>query len=986
MKKLITTLCLLAVSGFALKATVDANEARQQFVTQEENVLFNTVKGNNETRSVNFDDNWRFNLGNLSNAQDKTFDDSTWQQVNLPHDYSITQDYTNSIDGESGYKPGGVGWYRKTFNVDSSFTENHSIRLDFDGVYMDSTVYLNGEKLGNHPYGYTPFSFDITSKIKRNEENVIAVKVNHETPSSRWYSGSGIYRSVHLTITNDAHVDLFGSKFDVVDLKGETPNITIKGKTTVKNNYAEAKSLAVKYELYEKTDNKLAIIAESNKSNVAQIEKLNTKDYSIDNFSIPRNKIKLWSVDTPNMYVLRTLVLENDKVLDTYDVDYGFRYTDWTANDGFSLNGKKMKLQGVCMHHDQGALGAVANKDAQERQILTLKEMGVNAIRVTHNPASQTLIDLANKHGMLLIEELFDGWHKAKNNNSNDYSKFFNEVVGQDNNILGSKSNMPWHEFDLSMAMNRGYNAPSIFMWSLGNEIQEGTGWTMDGSFVTNHRKLAELARKIDPYRYITTGDNLLKSAFPGNSTTIGDQNTEFGGSVGLNYASGSKYDSYHNSYPKWLMYASETSSAVNSRGVYYKTGTSESNMELTSYDEKTVPWGYLSSESWFEITKRDFMAGEFVWTGFDYLGEPTPWNQQSASSSTTFPQPKSSYFGIVDTAGMPKDRYYFYQSQWAPEKNTLHILPTWDKDNISIDSGNKVRVDVYSSAAKVKLELFNRKGESVWVGEDSMKKFKSNTGLYEYQARNDGKKHTDLFYQFQVPYTEGRLVATAYDKDGKVISKTSGRNEVVTSTGAAKLKATVNKNKITGNDYSLAYIQVDVVDAKGNIVSKANNLITTTVTGNGRYLAMDNGKQADMRHYHENKREAYNGSLVAIVGGNNTSGKMTVTFEAQGLEKTSVEITVDKPISTNGGSSGLQMSKNYYILTGSKPTLPAEVKLISPDGKIEPKKVVWNDTNKYDKAGIYRVDGVVDGKYKTSVNIYVTDGLGGIYLSLIHI
>ena len=451
---------VLPSAAFAAGPVVKVgSDSSIQMSSDPEAVYVNNYSGT--VRTENFNDNWKFYLGDASGAEEPAFNDSSWDQVNLPHDYSIEQEYSASMEAESGYLPGGTGWYRKNFTLDES-TAGKEIRIDFGGVYMDSTVWVNGHQVGSHPYGYTPFSFDITDYLnKPGEENVITVKVNHQTPSSRWYSGSGIYRNVDLTITDSVHVDLYGTKIETPNLKeeaGGTVNTDVKA--TVVNDSDTAQEVTLTHTVFPKGGDAEAEIGTA----TTEARSIAAGESATIDANVAVTGAELWSTDAPNLYTVRTEVKVGDKVVDTYDTDYGFRYFDFDADEGFSLNGKPMKLKGVCMHHDQGALGAEAWETAIGRQVEILKDMGCNSIRVTHNPAANELIEACNEQGILVIDEAFDGWAWAKNGNKNDYARFFSSAIDSDNKIIGSEEGMTWAQFDidedamlLSLAVFVGY-------------------------------------------------------------------------------------------------------------------------------------------------------------------------------------------------------------------------------------------------------------------------------------------------------------------------------------------------------------------------------------------------------------------------------------------------------------------------------------------------------------------------------------------------
>ena len=421
---------MMTLQGLSVNASGQVQvrtDSNTQMSSDKEVVYVNTY--DTSKRVHDFDANWKFYLGDADGAEAVNFDDSAWRTVSVPHDYSIEQEYTQSGEAESGYLPGGTGWYRKHFTLTEDMKDKE-IRLDFGGVYMNATVWVNGTQLGTHPYGYTPFSFDITDYVKAGEENVITVKVDHQTPSSRWYSGSGIYRSVDLTVMDKVHVDLNGTKIATPNLaKEKDGDVNMDIVTTVANEEKETKEVTLVHTLREKGKKDTVATVTTEKQSV---EAGKTADIEA---KLKVNKPKLWGLGEKNahLYTVTTEVKVNDKVVDTYDTDYGFRYTELDTKTGFSLNGEKVKLQGVCMHHDQGALGAEALKRAIERQVEILQEMGCNSIRETHNPAAEELIEVCNEKGILVINELFDGWHKAKNGIVNDYAKWFNQTFGDEN-------------------------------------------------------------------------------------------------------------------------------------------------------------------------------------------------------------------------------------------------------------------------------------------------------------------------------------------------------------------------------------------------------------------------------------------------------------------------------------------------------------------------------------------------------------------------
>lgn len=762
---------LLTVQGMTLPVEADEevkvrSNSQTQMSSDPEAVYVSNYGKSTDQRTINFDSNWKFNLGDVENAQTANFDDSKWRQVSLPHDYSIEQDYSKSMEAESGYLPGGTGWYRKSFTIDKA-AEGKEIRVDFSGVYMNASVWVNGEKLGTHPYGYTPFSFDITDYVKYGEENTIAVKVENKTPSSRWYSGSGIYRSVNLTMTEKVHVDLEGTQITTENLKAEqdgTVNMDVR--TQVVNDSEDEQAVTLTHTVFPKGEDESAAIG----TVTTEAKTVASGESDEIEITLEAQSPALWSVDSPTLYTVRTEVKLGENTVDVYDTEYGFRYFDFDNNTGFSLNGQNTKLKGVCMHHDQGALGAKANARAIARQIEILKQMGCNTIRVTHNPAADELIQACNEQGMLVIDEAFDTWLYAKNGNSNDYAKWFNQTIDGENQILGAGDGMTWAQFDLTAMVKRGYNAPSIIMWSLGNEVMEGISGGVS-NYPATAQKLVNWVKELDTTRPMTTGDNKLKANWS-EAESIGNTLNAAGGTVGFNYCAGWQYDNWHKLHPEWLMYGSETASAINSRGIYNRIngGSQTSDKQLTSYDNSAVGWGSVASDAWYTTITRDYLAGEYVWTGFDYIGEPTPWNGTGAGSVGSWPAPKSSYFGIVDTAGFAKDSYYFYQSQWNDQVHTLHVLPAWNENVVYKDNSGKVPVVVYSDAASVELFFTPAGGERQSLGKKAFTQKTTAAGytyqIYEGEDKN-GTEHKNLYLTWKVPYADGTLEAVAYDADG---------------------------------------------------------------------------------------------------------------------------------------------------------------------------------------------------------------------------
>lgn len=951
-------------------------EVRSQSSTQmssEPELVYISTVDNPALRVQNFNENWKFYLGDASGADGEQFDDSAWKNVDLPHDYSIDQEYTTAGEAESGYKLGGIGWYRKNFKVDESL-KGKSIRIDFDGVYMDSTVWINGHRLGNHPYGYSPFSYDITEYLRFGELNTIAVKVNHQTPSSRWYSGSGIGRDVDLVVTDPVHVERDGVVVTTPELAADKTNVKTHLKTVLTNKGVEAASVTVAQTVFPRGG--------TPDQQIAHVESVVTtiaagKSATVEQDALAANPT-LWTVDAPTLYTVRTEIKQNGKVVDTYDVDFGYRFFSFDADTGFSLNGQNMKLKGVCMHHDQGALGSVNTRDAIERQVKILKEMGCNSIRATHNPHSRELTEICDEQGMLLVLEMFDGWTAPKNDNRNDYARFFNQEMGK-SELIGSEATKKWAQFDLEQSMMRDINAPSVIMWSLGNEMTEGTSGI--GNFQQVQKNLIGWAKAVDATRPVTTGDNKMKD---GKTDLNPAGLAEVDGIVGFNYMDANRYKDVHREHPDWKLYGSETASATNSRGVYTNKNNNslDSNKLLTSYDKSAVSWGHRASRAWFDTINNDFLAGEYVWTGFDYLGEPTPSNGTNPGAQGSWPSPKNSYFGIIDTAGLPKDTYYFYQSQWNDSLNTLHILPAWNRDAVMMSGGNKeVEVVVYTDAPEVELFFTPAAGGSPQsLGKKKLTQVTSENGGYTYRVYKgeNGQKtptHEDLYLTWNVPYADGTITAKAFDEAGREISteKWAGRKSVKTAGSAARLTVSVNREKMEANGSDLAYLTVNVEDANGVVVPTAKNRVTFKVEGSGVLAGLDNGVQADHQSFRDGDRAAHAGQLVGIVRAAKNAGSVKVTVSAEGLEPATVEIPVEKVADQPADQrrvEALFYSRYQYVKKGAPVILPKQVEVRYADGTRSQQQVVWSQIgeDQLAKPGTFTVKGTVAGAEISSI------------------
>ena len=927
------------------------------------------------SRENDFNEGWKFYLGTSSTAQNKNFDDSSWKSVTLPHDFSITQRYTTGGEAESGFLPGGTGWYRKTFTLPSS-AAGKTILINFDGVYSDAYVYVNGTLVGENHYGYTNFAFDISEYLTcdGNTENVIAVMAVNNIPSSRWYSGSGIYRDVTLIVTDPVHVDYNGTYVTTPNIENTYSNGTgtVVVAVDVKNDSNDSVSVKV-----------TNTVLDSNNNSVSQ-SVYDTKTIQSGNVStITTNPVvynpQLWSPDSPTMYKVKTEVSVGEEVVDTFYTDFGFRYFSFDST-GFHLNGENVKLNGVCLHHDQGALGSAAYYDAMYRQLSIMKDMGANAIRTSHNPADEDFIDICNELGLLVIEEAFDGWSVSKNGNYNDFGKYFNTALGS-NNIYGGSSSMTWSEFAIKAMVKRDRNDPSIILWSLGNEIQEGA--SADSSFPTIARNLIDWIEEVDTTRPTTIGDNTKST---GTSSVLGqvlNVITNNGGIAGFNYAnSASTLNSLAQIYGGVVL-ANETSSAINSRGIYTSQASAsnaDGKYHLTSYDTSAVGWGITAHDSIYNTYQYDCVAGEFVWTGFDYLGEPTPWNGTGSGDSGRGCIPNSSYFGIVETTGFEKDTYYLYRSQWNQDETTLHLVTAWDSGNMMTSSG-KTPVVIYSNAPVVKLY---RNG--TLIGTATRTEHTSSAGhtYYTYTTTSNDSSvctavsasgSTSLYATFNVTYASGTISAKAFEADGTteiILNGNSGKNSVSTPDTVSKLIVSQNQTEIAADGKSLVYISVDVTDANDVLDTTATNTINFSLTGNGEIVGVDNGDQATTAKYQQSsvltsttsaKIAAYAGKALVIVRSTKDAGSFTVNVTSSGLTGGSATVTTKATgSSTTEGLVSYTMVRDYTVKVGTVPELQTTATGTLADGSTVDGTIVWESIPSvtYNTASDYTITGTL--------------------------
>ncbi|TWT84055.1 Evolved beta-galactosidase subunit alpha [Planctomycetes bacterium CA13] len=760
-----------------------------------------------------------------------TLDDSDWRPLYLPHDWAIEGPFRDDLPNRTGKLPyEGIGWYRKTFTVPMS-DRGKRIFIDIDGAMSRAQVYINGQYAGQWPYGYASFRIELTEHIRFGEENTIAVRLDNPGESSRWYPGGGIYRNVWLVKTAPVHVAHWGVCITTPEVREDLGNV----RAQVELEGATA-ATTVRHEIRPSGSGDVVTRGEG------------------EDCTLLVPSPRLWDIESPHLYTLRTTVLEEGNVVDVVENDFGIRTIEFTADRGFLLNGRAVKMNGVCMHHDLGPLGAAFNTRAAERQIELLKEMGCNAIRTAHNPPAPEYVDLCSRMGMLVQVESFDCWKAGKT--ENDYSSLFPE----------------WHKRDIEAMIRRDRNQPSVVMWSTGNEVREQN--KPEGHAVS--QMLSDLVRSIDPTRPTTVGCNNQNSGKNGFQKTVDV--------FGYNYKP-HLYESFQKNNPEQPLYGSETASTVSSRGEYFFPVSDEKHMgqggyfQVSSYDLTAPPWAN-NPDIEFEAQDRcPYVIGEFVWTGFDYIGEPTPYNKDSTNLlnfadpeerqrmekelerlGSKIP-PRSSYFGILDLCGFKKDRFYIYKARWRPDLPMAHILPHW---NWPERIGKVTPVHVYTSGDEAELFLNGRS-----LG-------RKKKGDLEYRLRWD-----DVVYQ------PGELKVVAYKDAARWAEDT------MKTTGApAKIDLRADRSLIDSDGRDLSFITVQISDAQGLLVPRSNNEVQFELEGPGEILAVGSGDPTSHESFQASKRKAFNGLCLVIVRSRaGESGEIRLSATSDGLGKARLQI-----------------------------------------------------------------------------------------------
>ena len=807
-----------------------------------------------------FCDGWQFSKQPFGTEYS---DDFAWSDIDIPHDWLIYN--TKNLYETS------TGWYRKTF----IHTKGSSlISLRFEGVYMDSAVYVNGKLAGEWKYGYSTFEFDITDLLK-DGENLITVRVNYQSPNSRWYSGAGIYRSVWLKESPPAHIVPDGIYITTAPEDGTV---------TVSTEICRPLDVPCDFEIKHTIKDKDGKIAAENTAPASALDDTAIPNairqakyaYAATLQNITVDNPQLWDITSPNLYTLETQLIRNGSVIEEETTKFGFRTIEFTTDKGFFLNGSHVKLHGSCEHHDLGALGAAQNKTALRRRLTQLREMGINSIRTSHNMPSVELMEAADEMGFLILSEGFDMWERPKT--EYDYARFFKD----------------WAERDVASWVRRDRSHPSIIGWSIGNEIYDMHA-DSHGQEITS--RLANWVRQHDPRKngYITSGSNYLQWE---NAQKCADILKL----AGYNYGE-RLYEEHHKNHPDWMIYGSETASVVQSRGVYHfplsRPVLADDDEQCSSLGNSTTGWAAPNTEGCI-IPDRDaeYCAGQFIWSGFDYIGESTPYST------------KNSYFGQIDTAGFRKDSSYIFQSEWTDHKTApmIHIFPYWD-----FSEGQEIDVRVTTNAPCAELFL---NGKSL------------------------GRKHIDhahgktLTADYLIPYEKGELLAVGYDENENEITRTVQR----TFSDTAKLALTPDKTQLQADGRDLIFLEISAEDADGNFVANANNRVNVEVTGAGRLIGLDNGDSTDFEQYKTKSRRLFMGKLLAIIAAKTESGDIHVKVTSPTLSDQFLTLTALQSANTAGVTAIAENSDFPPDSAGGYDEIPVrKIELIAPTLKFTP-------------------------------------------------
>jgi beta-galactosidase len=785
---------------------------------------------------------WKFSKGDIKGAAAPEFMDKKWENVVVPHDWAITGPFNGNNDvqnvqivqnGEAGksLKAGrtgglpflGVGWYRTKLKS-AYFKAGQRAVLLFDGAMSYPKIYVNGKEAGHWAYGYTSFSVDVTSFLKPGEENSLAVRLENLPEASRWYPGAGLYRNVHLIVTDDIHVPVWGTYITTPEINSSAATVVIKTKV----EGAQANS------------NPLKLVTDIKDAAGKVVGTTTSVLTAVDGGEFEQKLLvstpQLWSPETPQLYTAVSTLYAGDQVKDHYNTTFGIRTIKFEPGKGFFLNGKPRKFKGVNNHHDLGPLGAAVNVAALKRQLTILKDLGCDAIRTSHNMPAPELVRLCDEMGFMLMVESFDEWKAPKVKNG--YSHLFDE----------------WAEKDMSNMVRRDRNNPSVIMWSIGNEVPDQA--TAEGNKILKF--LLDICHREDPTRPVTAGMDRIKDALDNNFAALLDV-------AGFNYKP-MWYERANKRLPQGFLMGTETASTVSSRGVYkfpvefFKNKVYDDN-QSSSYDFEYCVWSQIPDDEFVKQDELSYVAGEFVWTGFDYLGEPTPYDEKWPSHS--------SYFGILDLAGLPKDRYYLYRSRWNTEKPTMHVLPHW-----TFPGREGLVTPVFCYTNYPSAELFIN-GKS--MGKQT-KNSNSNTSRYRLMWMD-------------VKYEPGNIRVVAYDANGKAAAE-----EIIYTAGKPHhIVLEADRKTISADGQDLSYVTAKVVDKDGHLCPDADNELSFTVTGAGKYKVVANGDAASLEIFHAPHMKAFKGMLVATVESTEVPGKINLTVKAKGLKAATIGIETRK-------------------------------------------------------------------------------------------
>ncbi len=799
---------------------------------------------------------WRFTREDSQSFKNQNFNDKKWQEVRIPHDWAIYGPFSKNNDqqhvgidqdnlpptehaGRTGGLPFvGTGWYRRSLELPKNLLGKKVI-LTFDGAMSHARVYVNGKEVIYWPYGYNTFFVDVTPYVHEGKDNTLAVRLENKHESSRWYPGAGLYRNVHLTITPDIHIAKWGNRVT-------TPEIN--------DNYARVNVETKVANLSELKDGTINVVARILDEQGNTIGETRAKKYfytgekdSVFRTNFKVHNPKLWDIDKPNLYHYSVALYRDGKLLDSTSTRFGIRSIELKQNEGFFLNGRKVKFKGVCLHHDLGPLGGAVNVAAMRRQIRIMQDMGANAIRTSHNMPAPEFVELCDEMGIMLMAESFDSWAGAKV--PNGYNLEFNE----------------WCERDLENLIRQFRNAPSIVMWSIGNEVTEQHSW--NGAQV--EKKLQDICHREDPTRPVTNGMDNPDGVMNNGMAAILDV-------PGFNYRP-FKLEEAHKRLPQGFILGTETCSTVSSRGVYKfpvvrKKMAKYSDHQASGYDVEHCNWSNLPEDDWIRHEDLPYAMGEFIWTGFDYLGEPTPYYSDWPSHS--------SLFGAVDLAGIPKDRFYLYRSYWNKKANTLHVLPHWTWKG---REGKVTPIFVYTNYPSAEV-FINGKSQGRKTKDLSVKiaGTEPRVGTQNFKRQ---KRYRLMWLNTR--YERGTVKVVAYDKNGKVAEV----KELHTAGKADHIELSVDRKELTADGKDIAFIRVKVVDKDGNLIPNDSRLIKFKVSGAGHFRAAASGNPASLDVFHKPEHHLFSGQLTALVETDTKAGSITFKASARGVKSATLKL-----------------------------------------------------------------------------------------------